>query len=131
MNLVDYFPRPVEVSPISLDAPVLGRRRDSMDAGELTPRDTRQDTGKKALPVLLVQLNAVVTQPIAAIAEPSLVLRDVATRWACTIIVMNTIGGRLLGFVDRMKCWRSWHWSLPVVVVDIARVCRRRAGKRH
>jgi hypothetical protein len=125
---VDHLLRPVKIFPLSLDGSILRRRRKLIDVEGLAPRSTVQGTGRQALPVLLVQLFAVVTQAIAAVAGKSLILWNVAARRTCTVVVVHTIGKWFLYFVNRMKCWRSWHRSLPIVVIAMAGLpasCRR------
>lgn len=63
------------------------------------------------LAALSVQLIADVTQPIAPVAGTALILWDVATQRAYTVVVVETICGRPSCLVNRMKRWRSWQDS--------------------
>jgi hypothetical protein len=66
-----------------------------------------------------VLLLAVLAQAIClaggAFARAALVFRDVAPRSARAVVVMHTVGLRLLGFVDGIELWSVRHCDLPLV----------------
>jgi len=61
------------------------------------------------LTALIVHVPAIVAKPITACTRASLVLRDIAARRTCRIVVINAAGGWFAGFVDRMKILHLRH----------------------
>jgi hypothetical protein len=54
-------------------------------------------------------------ETITVIANAAIVLRDVPAREAPVIVMVNTVGFRLLGVEDRVERWDFRHWTSPSV----------------
>ena len=57
-----------------------------------------------------IQIVAVVAEPVTASACAPLMLRYITARWACAVVVVNTLADWLAGFIDRVKICNPRHF---------------------
>lgn len=71
---------------------------------------TAKDGGLRSLPV---PFRTVMAKPIAIPASTPFILRDIAARWARSVVVINPVGSRFFHLIDGIKVRHCGHEDTP------------------